>query len=180
MGTTVQSTTGNTPVTTPHSPDLGHQPWCDVEDACVGPETASGSHYGRRHVMAWDPAVVGGRNEPELEELAVRPVLHHGHLILDIEVDTATSGCEDVMWLTPGEAQRYAKAILRAVAVIAPERATVTLAMSTLVRVLAVLEQVYADLVEAGAAEPWNAAEAVTLSAMHAEFDALRSALAER
>lgn len=100
-----------------------HQPWCGAE--CRLPGTADGSrHYGRCHVMAWDPAVVGGRNEPELEELAVRPVLHHGYPILDIEVDTATSGCENAMWLTPGEARRYAEAILRAVDEIAP--ATVT------------------------------------------------------
>lgn len=55
---------------------------------------------------------------------------------------------------------------------------TVSLPMSTLVRILAVLddaEQVYADLVEAGAAEPWNATEATTLTAMYAELDALRA-----
>lgn len=40
--------------------------------------------------------------------------------------------------------------------------ATVALPVSTLIRILAVLddaEQVYVDLVEAGAAEPWNDAE---------------------
>lgn len=91
---------------------LEHLPWCDVDDACVG--TTAGSHYGRRHVMTWDDDDVEGRNNPGLEELGIRAALHQGRPIVDIEVDTETSGCEEVMWLTPSEARRYAQAILRA------------------------------------------------------------------
>lgn len=39
-----------------------------------------------------------------------------GRPMIDLKVDTATSGSEDVMWLTPVEARRYAEAILAALA----------------------------------------------------------------
>lgn len=91
-----------------------HQPWCDTEDACAG-NTEDGTHWGHRHVMTWDDGEVPGRDWPSVDELAVRAALHEGVFpILDIEVDTHTSGAGELMWLTPAEGRRFAAAILAA------------------------------------------------------------------
>jgi hypothetical protein len=94
-----------------------HHPWCDTTACHLNGPGLEPTHYGTRHTIAWDDArETSARNPPEIEELGVRVALLSGRRMIDLDVDTATSGSEDAMWLTPVEARRYAEAILAALA----------------------------------------------------------------
>lgn len=96
-----------------------HLPWCDPDCHDISEDDDWPQHYGRRHLVDLDGGGLteGLRNDPRHRILAVRAAELGPHApMIDIEVDTATSGRVDLMWLTPAEARRYALAILTAVA----------------------------------------------------------------
>ena len=87
----------------------------------AGTTDTSATNFGTKPRRRSEVALVGGietgiRNDPEGSMVAAVRTASNGIAIIELVIDPATSGFDNIAWLTTEEAVAYAHAILTSVA----------------------------------------------------------------